>query len=103
MMVSGPGQKTARQDEEPGGQLTGQFLGHQGVADEDGQRAVGFAPLGLKDAGDGAQVERVGHQKVEGVGGESPPPGRGAPRRRRVPALRVADPGDRFRPGRLPS
>src|ERR1035441_10342542 len=48
------GPETARQDEEPGGQLTGQFFGHHGVANEDGQGTVRFAPFGLKHAGDGA-------------------------------------------------
>ena len=59
-----------RQNEEAVAQLGGQFLGHDEVADQNGQRAVRFAALGLEDLGHGAQVERVGHQRVERIGGD---------------------------------
>ena len=36
-----------------------------------GRERCGFAALGRENLADGAQVERVGHQRVQGVGGDS--------------------------------
>src|ERR1019366_7086269 len=35
-----------------------------------GPGAVGFAPFGLKHTSDGAEVEGVGHQQVQRIGGD---------------------------------
>jgi hypothetical protein len=63
------GPEAARQQEEAAAQLARQFFGHQRIANQDGQREMRLAALGLIDLGDGAQIKRVGHQRVQSVGG----------------------------------
>ena len=70
MMVSGPGQKRRASMKKRSVNSLGQFFRHHGVADQEGQRAVRLAALGLEDLRHGAQVERVGHQRVQRVGGD---------------------------------
>ena len=61
--------EAASQQEETIVQFAGQFLGHHGVAEQDRKRAVRLTALGFEDAGDGPQVEGVGNQHVERIGG----------------------------------
>ncbi len=64
------GPEAARQQEEAVAQLARQFFGHQRIANQDGQRKVRLAAFGAEHLGDGPQVERVGHQRVERIGGD---------------------------------